>query len=203
MSRRKQRKPLSSLANHLEVLAARLRERLGAFWSRVRYRRGIRVEVLVSDERVRRSLEDEVQRTLRRLERVLGNPFPDRGHLAIVVQGVIRTDRQLAGCYQLGEKADGTRFALVRLALRVNGRKLDLDEVLEALAEQWIALAIQQSQKPSVLVPLDLEPPEASPANKPLSALRPDPLGAHSNGSIGANGQRPSPRPAPGGPSRP
>ena len=197
MSRRKQRKPLSSLANHLEVLAARLRQRLGAFWSRVRYRRGVRVEVLVSDERARRSLEVEVQRTLRRLERVLGNPFPDRGHLAIVVQCVIRTDRQLAGCYQLGERADGTRFALVRLALRVSGRKLDLDEVLAALAEQWIALAIQQSQKPSVLVPLDLEPPEASPAPKPVSALRPDPLVPHSNG------QRPSPRPAPGGPSRP
>ena len=197
MSRRKQRKPLSRLASHLEALAARLRQRLRAFWSRVRYRRGIRVEVLVSDERARRSLEVEVQRTLRRLERVLGNPFTDRSHLAIVVQGVIRTDHQLAGCYQLGEKADGTRFALVRLALRVNGRKLDLDEVLAALAEQWIALWVQQSQKLSVLVPLDLEPPEASPAPNPVSALRPDPLGPH------PNGQRPAPRASPGGASRP
>jgi hypothetical protein len=197
MSRRKQRKPLSSFAHRLEVLATRLREGLRDFRSKVRYRRGIQVEVLVSDERARRSLETEVQRTLRRLERVLGNPFPDRGHLAIVVQGVIRTDRQLAGCYQLGEWADGTRFALVRVALRVNGRKLDLDEVLAALAEQWISLAIQQSQKPSVLVPLDLEPPEASPSAKPPSALRPDPLSPHSNG------QRPAPRPVPGGVSHP
>lgn len=148
-----------------------------------RWRSSVRVEVLVANEKWRSTLEAEVRRVIRQLERVLGRPLDGTGNIAIIVQQVIKTDRQLAGCYQTGKRNDETRFALVRLALQVNGRRLDLDEVLAVLVEQWIALSVQEGGGNSVLVPFELAPREAAqPVARP--ALRPDPLSPRSNGSV-------------------
>lgn len=180
MSRRKQ-KILPRVVRALGALGVSLWHRAQALWATRQRKLGIRVEVLVADERWRRALEAEVRRGLRQLAHALDNPLASSGEVAVVVQHAIKTDHQLAGCYQVGELGDGRRFALIRLALQVNGRRLDLDELLAALAEQWIGLAIQQSIRPSVLVPIDLEPSGTAEV-RPLTALRPDPLNTHPNG---------------------
>ncbi len=182
MSRRKQKR-LTGLARGLSVLGAALRCRIQSLRVSGRRRQQVRLEVLVADDRSRRTLESEVRKGLRRLERALGNTLPAPEHLAIVVQRVVKTDRQLAGCYQVGGRPDGSRFALIRLALEVNGQRLGVDYLLAALAEQYVGLVTQQSGSPSVLVPLELEPTPAAEAS-PRTTLRPDPLTAHpsSNG---------------------
>jgi hypothetical protein len=134
------------------------------------------VEVLVADRTRRRIAERELRRGLHRLQRALGAPLPVE--LAIVVQQVIVTDRQLAGCYQVGQRPNGSRFALMRLALQVNGRRLTTDELLAALAEQYIGLATQECT--STLVPIDFEPGPPAESRR-LAALRPDPLAPHAN----------------------
>jgi hypothetical protein len=90
------------------------------------------------------------------------------------VQPIVVTDRQLAGCYQLGQRADGTRFTLIRLGLEIDGRSLCIDEIVSVLAEQCIALAMQQGS-PSLLVPIDLYPTQSESLRHP-TPLRPDPL---------------------------
>ena len=135
------------------------------------------VAVLIADRTRRRAVERELRCGLTHLQRVLGAPRP--AELAIVVQQVITTDRQLAGCYQLGQRPDGSRFALVRLALQVNGRRLTTDELLAVLAEQCIGVLTQHS--PSVLVPVELEPGPGEPRRP--APLRPDPLVPHANGT--------------------
>lgn len=162
---------------------------LSRAWRAVRrWRRPVPVEVLVTDCVKRRALERELRSGMRRLQRVLGAPLP--AELAVVVQQVITAERQLAGCYQVGQRPDGTRFALVRLALQVNGRRLSPDELLAALAEQCIGLATQHSA--SVLVPIDFEPGRTEqPADiRRLTALRPDPLAPHTNGNGVAHHER-------------
>lgn len=167
----------------LRAMAAWLVAALRRGWQALcRSRRPMRIEVLVTDHARRRTLERELRAGLRRLRRALGTPLP--ANLAVVVQQVIRTDRQLAGCYQVGPRQDGARFALIRLALQVNGRRLSTDELLAALAEQCIGLVIHDSGGPCVLVPVELEPaPPDEPSSRPR--LRPDPLAPHANGGAG------------------
>jgi hypothetical protein len=137
------------------------------------------IEVLAASGTRRRTIEHELRAGLRQLQRILGDlPRPD---IAIVVQHVILTDRQLAGCSQLGHRPNGTPYVLWRLALQVNGRPLGSDELLAVLAEQWIALANQQNG-PSVLVPVDFEPQAAS-LSRPSPTLRPDPFMPHGDGA--------------------
>ena len=138
----------------------------------------IPIEVLVADRRRRRAIERELRRGLRRLRRIVGASSP--ADVAIMVQQVITADRQLAGCYHLGQRPDGTPCALLRLALQVDGRRLGTDDLLAVLAEQWIAL-VQRQNGPGVLVPVNLEPREARPAGH--HTLRPDPLGPYPNGT--------------------
>ncbi len=142
------------------------------------HRRRIPVEVVIADRSRRSTLGRELTWGLRRLRRILGDILPST--LAVVAQQVIATDHQLAGCYQVGQRPDGTRFALIRLALQVNGRRLTTDELLAVLAEQCIALATQGSG-PSVLVPIDLEPAPAHEAGqhppRPADPLAPSPNG--------------------------
>lgn len=143
-------------------------------WRRTRrWHQPVPVAVLIADPAGRRALERELRRGLARLQHVLGVPLP--AGLAVVVQQVISTDRQLAGCYQLGQHLDGRPFALVRLALQVNGRRLVTDEVLAVLAEQCIGVLTRQS--PSVLIPVELEPDPAE--RQPPTPLRTDPLAPH------------------------
>lgn len=165
----------------LRAARARVANTACRLWQALRrWRRSVPVEVLIADRSRRRALERELRTGLRRLQRALGAPLP--GDLAVVVQQVIMTDRQMAGCCQVGQRPAGGRFALIRLALQVNGRRLSTDELLAALAEQCIGLATREGGSPSVLVPVELEPVEPAEVGH-LRALRPDPLAPHPNGS--------------------
>jgi hypothetical protein len=170
-------KLLRTFAIHITVwgLAAARHglEALCSHWEALRYRHDrIPIEVLVTNGTRRRKIERELRAGLRQLQRMLGErPVADVG---VVVQQVITMDRQLAGCSHLGQRADGTQYALWRLALQVNGRPLAADELLAVLAEQWIGLA-KQRQGTSVLVPVDFEPSEAT-SSRRAHTLPPDPL---------------------------
>ncbi|MCW5880197.1 MAG: hypothetical protein KIS91_04590 [Anaerolineae bacterium] len=158
-------------------------------WQRVHQRcRRIPIEVLVADRARRRAVERDLRAGLKRLRRALGVALPQ--DTAIIVQHVIATERQVAGCYQVGQRSDGGHFALIRLALQVNGRALARDELLAALAEQCIGIATQQSGALSVVIPIDLEPPRPADDHR-LSAPRHDPLAPSSNGR-----QATAPRPS-------
>lgn len=133
------------------------------------------IEVLVTGFWRRRSIQVRLRHAIRKLQRVLPSPLPL--DVAVVVQEIIMTERQLPGCYQVSQRLDGSRFALIRLALQVDGQRLSVDELLAVLAEQYIALSMQQSG-PGLLVPIDLAPPRSDDARRP-TVLRPDPLGQH------------------------
>jgi hypothetical protein len=115
----------------------------------------IPVEVLLAERPRRRGVERQVHAALRQLRQVLGPRFPS--DVAVIVQQIVVTERQLAGCYQISHQHDGTRIALIRLGLEIEGRPLTTDELLAVLAEQCIALAMQ-SAGPGLLVPIDLAP---------------------------------------------
>ncbi|MFN8632904.1 MAG: hypothetical protein U0893_03550 [Chloroflexota bacterium] len=133
-------------------------------------RRPVPMEVLVKNRSRRRAIERDLQSGLRRLRRALGTQFPTG--IAVLVQQVITTDRQLAGCYQLARCPDGADLALIRLALQVDGRDLAIDEMLSVLAEQCIGLAVNQAGTGGVLIPIELEPARRHKSEH----LRPDPL---------------------------
>ena len=162
------------------ALGGYILERLLCGWEALRYGDGrIPIEVLVANPTRRRRFERKLRVGLRQLQRALGELPP--GEIAILVQQVITTDRQLAGCCHFTHGSRGTPSALWRLALQVNGRRLDTDDLLAVLAEQWIALTNQQSD-PSVLVPVDFEPQAAIPGEPPPT-LRPDPFMPHGDGA--------------------
>jgi hypothetical protein len=133
------------------------------------------VEVLLVDRAHRRVTKRHLRTALRRLQRALGDGFPS--DVAVVLQRIIVTDWQLAGCHYLGQRADGTRFTLIRLGLEIDDRSLGMDEIVSVLAEQCIALTMQQGAT-SLLVPIDLCPRQSNPFRHPTS-LRPDPLAPH------------------------
>lgn len=135
--------------------------------------RTVPIEVLVKHRAQRRTIERDLQSGLRRLRRALGEQFPSG--VTVVVQQVICAERQLAGCYQLAHRPEGSGFALIRLALQVDERQLSTDEILSVLAEQCIGLAVHQSGGTGVLVPIELGPARRTDGGR-LDALRPDPL---------------------------
>lgn len=145
-----------------------------------RYRKRRRpVEVLIAGPMRRRRLERALRQGLQRLERALGEAWSTE--IAVIVQQVITTDHQLAGCYQIGQRPDGGCFALIRLALEVDGRQLSTDELLSVLAEAWIGIVTQQGGGSSVLVPVELAPVQHETRN--ITTLRPDPLAPQPNGA--------------------
>ena len=148
-------------------------------WEALRYRDDwVALEVLVANGKRRRKIERELRAGLRQLQRVLGPP--SLVEIAIVVQQVITMDRQLAGCYQLGQRPDGSQSALLRVALEVNHTRLSSDDLLAVVAEQWIAIANLQSG-PSLLVPIEYESGQTHP-EKLASSLRLDPLMPYRDG---------------------
>ena len=108
------------------------------------------VEVLLVDGRRRRAVARAVRAALDRLTGATGAPLPDG--FAVVVQQTVHAGSAVAGCHHRGRRADGGPLALVRLALRVDGRPVDRDELLAALAEQVVALALADD-------PVDAAPP--------------------------------------------
>jgi hypothetical protein len=173
------RQMLFRLQFRLEVARRRIQGVIKVLWRALRCRHDcVAVEVLLADRARRRAMKRQLRAALRRLRRALDDSFPSG--TSVIVQRIVVTDRQLAGCYQLGQRADGTRFTLIRLALEIDGLTLSTDEILSVLAEQCIALAMQQSAA-SLLVPLDLYPVSSGPVRHP-TPLRPDPLAAHAHG---------------------
>lgn len=144
------------------------------------------VEILAVDPRRRRILSRELRAGLCQLRRALDEPVP--GHVAVVVQRTIRGDHELVGSCCAGERPDGSRFALIRLALQVGDYHLTPDDLLSVLAEQYIELALQQ-YGPSVRFPIELDRATASEAGA-LRNLRPDPLGPRPNGHAVAPRER-------------
>jgi len=134
--------------------------------------------VLVTDRSRRRKIERELRAGVRQLQHILGPP--PLGDIAVVVQQVILLDRQFAGCYQLGQRPDGSQSALLRVALEVNHRRLSSDDLLAVVAEQWIAIANLQDG-PSLLVPIEYESRQTDP-EKRAPSLRPDPLMPYRDG---------------------
>ncbi|MFN8472794.1 MAG: hypothetical protein U0822_11445 [Anaerolineae bacterium] len=120
------------------------------------HRRTLPVVVLIADKVQRCALERQLGAGLRQLEQVVR--MPRDADVAVIVQHTLMTDHQLAGCYQVGQRDDGQPFALIRIALQVNGRVLSTDELLAVMAEQWIGLTTQQGGGLSVIVPIDLDP---------------------------------------------
>lgn len=159
----------------------RLGHALQARWRTLRLRwHGPPVLVMVADRTRQRALEREVRRSLRRLATALGQDVLN--NLTVVGQHVIVTNHPLAGCYHVGQRADGANFALVRLALTVGGRTLSTDEILAALAEQYLGLVLQESGGMSVTVPVELDVIWSGSATLP--PLTHDPLSPSSNGHL-------------------
>lgn len=178
---KRHRNQAHKLARWVEVALGSLQRAASHLWRTLRPRHWpVPVEVLVIDRNRRQGLERELKAALRQLRHALGAELPEG--LAVIVQHVIATDRQLAGCCQLAQRPDGGHFTLIRLALQVGGKRLSTDEVLAALAEQCIGLAMQQQPGASVLVPVDLDPAQPVGARDVVS-FRPDPLAAQTNGA--------------------
>jgi len=150
-------------------------------WEARRYRDDrVPLEVLLTNGSRRRKIERELRAGLRQLQHVLGRP--SLVEIAIVVQQVITMDRQLAGCYQLRQRPDGSQSALLRVALEVNHTRLSSDELLAVVAEQWIAITNLQDG-PSLLVQIEYESKQTSP-EKRAPSLRPDPLMPYRGGGV-------------------
>lgn len=161
------------LARLLMLAAALPTRALGKLTQLLGRRHSVPVEVLIAERGRRRALERDLRAALARLRRTVGSLH--LMEVAVVAQHVIRTDRELAGCYQTAWRQGGVRFALLRLALQVNGRELGTDELLAVLAEQYIGLALEQSVGTSLLVPVELETPETRPTGR-ITVFRPSPL---------------------------
>ncbi|MCC6176197.1 MAG: hypothetical protein IT305_12900 [Chloroflexi bacterium] len=165
---------LSHFGHSLWLLALGLLSALRrAARAHLEQRRAIPMEVLVKNRAQRRTIERDLQSGMRRLRRTLGAQFPTGA--AVLVQQVICTDRQLAGCYQMARRPDGPDLALIRLALQVDGRQLLMDEMLSVLAEQCIGLAVHQTGGAGVLIPVELEAARRT-EDRRVDALRADPL---------------------------
>src|SRR5262245_47275155 len=99
MSKRRVRHPLR-IAHWIDRARKGIAGLLCKTYQRIqRCGRGIPVEVLVSDPRRRVSLERDLHQGIRQLCRALGTHFPS--DVAVIVQEIIQTDRQIAGCYQV------------------------------------------------------------------------------------------------------
>ena len=136
------------------------------------------IEVVTTDRHRRHHISREVRRSVRRLRKLLGELMPR--DIMVVVQHVIPADQpaeQLGGCCQIVQHSSGRRLAVIRLALQVRGRRLTTDEVLAALTEQCLGLAIQHGDSVSITVPirLDTEAPAHQAPTQPTQ-FRPGPF---------------------------
>ena len=131
--------------------------------------RGIPIEVVITDNARRRILTREISRKLRRLQKLLGTGLPT--DVVVIVTHVIPKRRQPAGCFQLSLRADGSRYAVIRLALQTNGHRLCTDEVLATLTEQCLGILAEDAR--SVVVPTEYQPDGGGPEELPADPLAP------------------------------
>ena len=145
---------------------------------RIVRREPVPVEIVLVDHGRRRAIKKDISATIRRLNRLLADDAPTG--VVVVVQHLIPPGKHLAGCCHVVKRPERGQFAVIRLALQVGGRRLTPDELLSTLVEQYLGLAFQKSGGASVLVPIDLDPPDDGPAEPKPTALRPDPFGPQS-----------------------
>jgi hypothetical protein len=173
----RQRRRMDRWRQSIARLARRLGRGIARAWRALRGADAVPIVVLLVDPRRRRAIERELRAGLRQLRPVLGDAL--EGDFAIVVQQTIPADPHLAGCCQIGQRPDGARLTVLRLALRADGRTLGSDELLAVLAEQCVGLAAERSG-PTALVPIELrsaEPAAGRPDRRPLDPLTPHPNG--------------------------
>jgi hypothetical protein len=147
-------------------------------------REPVPVEIVLVDRTRRRSIRRDISATVRRLNRILGDQMP--AGVVVVVQQVIPPGKHLAGCCHVVRTAERGQFALIRLALQVGSRRLTPDELLSTLVEQYLGLAFQQSGGASVLVPIDLDPPDEPAAGDKPSSLPRSPFGPQASEEPGS-----------------
>ena len=133
--------------------AGRALARAGQWLVRLIHHDHVPIEVLIADDTRRRALKRELASGVRRLQRIFGAALPT--DVVVVAQQLIAKDRQPAGCFQVGMRPDGSRYAVIRLALQANGKRLSTDEVLAALTEQCIGILAQDAR--SVVVPIEFD----------------------------------------------
>jgi len=132
-------------------------------------RGGVPIEVVITDNTRRRTLTREIARKLRALQHILGTGIPD--DVVVIVTHVIPRRRQPAGCFQVGMRPDGSRYAVIRLALTTNGHRLCTDEVLSTLAEQCLGILAEDAR--TVVVPTEYQPDGGGPVELPDDPLAP------------------------------
>ena len=133
--------------------AGRALARAGRWLARLIHHHHVPIEVVIADDTRRRALKRELAGGVHRLQRIFGAALPT--DVVVVAQQLIAKDRQPAGCFQVGMRQDGSRYAVIRLALQANGKRLSIDEVLAALTEQCIGILAQDAR--SVVVPIEFD----------------------------------------------
>src|SRR5579859_678865 len=104
----------SRVMESVQMLGCYVVEILRSGWQALRYQDDqVPIEVLVASGLRRRRIERELRVSLRQLQHILGPP--PLGDIAIVVQEIIAMERQLAGCYQLRQRPDGSQSVLLRV----------------------------------------------------------------------------------------
>src|SRR5579872_3101004 len=130
----------SRLSHRAGSVIAALAQAIGGLFNRA----GVPIEVVITDNARRRALTREISRKLRALQHILGTGIPD--DVVVIVTHVIPRRRQPAGCFQVGMRPDGNRYAVIRLALQTNGHRLSTDEVLSTLTEQCIGVVAEDAK---------------------------------------------------------
>lgn len=95
---------------------------------------------------------------VRQLRRIAEIPSADT--VAVVAHGAVKLGsggHYLAGCTEVRQRPDGSRVALIRLALEAGGWQLGRDDLLAALGEQWLSLVAQLEGGTRVLIPLEVD----------------------------------------------
>lgn len=132
------------------------------------------VAVLAGNLTTRRRWRRLLGNTVRRLQRLVGPP-PGADLALLLVEWL--PEGQRATCVAIRRRSDGQTVRLLCLAHSVPERRLTPDEVLAALAEQYLACA-QIAKARTARVPI----PTPTPAADQLGALLTD-LGITANGT--------------------
>jgi hypothetical protein len=199
----KTRSAATALARRLLAARTRAGRAVAAGWRRLRAVAcpdrppPVCVEALLYGRRERRAMQHALTGAVRQLRRVAAVPAPHT--VAVIVQQSLPAatpGHPLAACTEVRSQPDGGRLALIRLAAEPGGYRLRPDDVLAALAEQWLALAADLAGGTRVLVPLELsalaEPALLPVPLAPLPSTPPARTGASPAGGPGANGQGPA-----------
>jgi hypothetical protein len=132
------------------------------------------VVVLAGNHRMRRRWRRRLGDAVRRLQRLVGPP-PGADLALLLVESL--PEGQRAACVAIRRRSDGQTVRLLCLALSVPERRLTPDEVLAALAEQYLACA-QIAKARTARAPRSC----SAPAADQLGALLTD-LGITANGT--------------------